>query len=104
MISCPNYSNIYYKGLFIGGDLSMIIGLILLLLLMGSIIYFLYMVCIQFNYINNINLQFGMDVTKLYSDECDEGFLGYINYLVKTFAMNLYKVGLFFDRIIKSRH
>ena len=37
------------------------------------------MVCIQFNYINNINLQFGMDVTKLYSDECDEGFLGYIN-------------------------
>lgn len=53
------------------------------------------MVCIQFNYINNINLQFGMDVTKLYSDECDEGFLGYINYLVKTFAMNLYKVGLF---------
>ena len=57
-----------------------------------------------FNYINNINLQFGMDVTKLYSDECDEGFLGYINYLVKTFAMNLYKVGLFFDRIIKSRY
>ena len=58
----------------------------------------------MYNYINNINLQFGMDVTKLYSDECDEGFLGYINYLVKTFAMNLYKVGLFFDRIIKSRH
>ena len=72
----------------------MIIGLILLLLFMVAIIYFLYMVCIQFNYINNINLQFGMD----------EGFLGYINYLVKTFAMNLYKVGLFFDRIIKSRH
>ena len=67
-------------------------------------LWFLYMVCIQFNYINNINLQFGMDVTKLYSEECDEGFLGYINYLVKTFAMNLYKVGLFFDRIIKSRH
>ena len=65
----------------------MIIGLILLLLLMVAIIYFLYMVCIQFNYINNINLQFGMDVTKLYS-----------------FAMNLYKVGLFFDRIIKSRY
>ena len=52
----------------------MIIGLILLLLFMVAIIYFLYMVCIQFNYINNINLQFGMDVTKLYSDECDEGF------------------------------
>ena len=81
----------------------MIIGLILHLLFMVAIIYFLYMVCIQFNYINNINLQFGMDVTKLYSEECDEGFLGYINYLVKTFAMNLYKVGIFFYRIIKSR-
>ena len=83
---------------------GIVIGIILLLLFMGGLICFLSMVCIQFNNINNISLQFGMDVTKLYSDECDEGFLGYINYLVKTFAMNLYKVGLFFDRIIKSRY
>lgn len=82
----------------------MIVGLVLLVLFMGAIIYFLSMVCIQFNYINNINLQFGMDVTKLYSDECDEGFLGYINYLVKTVAMKLYKVGIFFNRKIKTRH
>jgi len=82
----------------------MIIGLILLLLFMGGIIYFFSMVCIQFNYINNINLQFGMDVTKLYSDECEEGFLGYINYLVKTVAMNFYKIRIFFNRKIKTRH
>jgi len=82
----------------------MIVGLILLLLFMGGIIYFLSLVCIQFNYINNINLQFGMDVTKLYSDECYEGFLGYINYLVKTLAMNLYKISIFFNKRIKPRH
>lgn len=82
----------------------MIVSLILLMLFMGAIIYFLSMVCIQFNYINNINSQFGMDVTKLYSDECDEGFLGYINHLVKMVALNLYKVGIFFDRKIKPRH
>lgn len=82
----------------------MIIGLIFLVLFMLAIIYFLSMVCIQFNYINNINLQFGMDVTKLYSDEYYEGFLGYINHLVKSFAMNLYKIGIFFDKKIKTRH
>lgn len=82
----------------------MIIGLILLLLFTLPIIYFLYMVCIQFNYINNINLQFGMDVTKLYSNECDEGFLGYVNYLVKISAMNLYKINIFFNKKIKTRH
>lgn len=83
---------------------GIVIGIILLLLFMGGLIYFLSMVCIQFNNINNISLQFGMDVTKLYSDECDEGFLGYINYLVKKVAMNLYKLSVFFNRKIKPRH
>lgn len=82
----------------------MIVGVILLLLFMSAIICFLSMVCIQFNYINSIDLQFGMDVTKLYSNECDEGFLGYINYLVKTFAMILYKINIFFNKKIKPRH
>lgn len=82
----------------------MIIYIGLLLLFMAFIIYFLSMVCIQFNNINNISLQFGMDVTSLYSDECDEGFLGYINYLVKKVAMNLYKLSVFFNRKIKPRH
>lgn len=82
----------------------MIIGLIFLVLFMISIIYFLSMVCIQFNYINNINLQFGMDVTKLYSDDYYEGVLGYINHLVKSFAMSLYKIGIFFNKKIKTRH
>jgi len=83
---------------------GLVIGMILLLLFMGGLIYFLSMVCIQFNNINNISLQFGMDVTSLYSDEYDEGFLGYINYLVKKVAMNLYKLSVFFNRKIKHRH
>jgi len=83
---------------------GLVIGIILLLLFMGGLIYFLSMVCIQFNNINNISLQFGMDVTSLYSDEYDEGFLGYINYLVKKVAMNLYKLNVFFNRKIKHRH
>jgi len=83
---------------------GLVIGIILLLLFMGGLIYFLSMVCIQFNNINNISLQFGMDVTSLYSDEYDEGFLGYINYLVKKVAMNLYKLSVFFNRKIKHRH
>ena len=82
----------------------MVILIVFLLLFMISIIYFVSMVCIQFNYINNINLQFGMDITKLYSDECDDGFFGYINYLIKNVAMNLYKIGNFFNKRIKSRH
>ncbi len=82
----------------------MLMIIVLLLLFMLSIICFLSMVCIQFNYINNINLQFGMDVTKLYSDEYDEGFLGYIDHLVKNVAMSLYKIGIFFSKRIKPRH
>ena len=82
----------------------MILGLVFLLLFMGLITYFLHMVFIQFKYINNINLQFGMDVTKLYSNECDGGFLGYINYLVKIVAMKLYKINIFLSKKIKSRH
>ena len=82
----------------------MILGLIFLLLFLGGIIYFFHMVFIQFNYINNINLQFGMDVTKLYSNECDEGFLGYINYLVKIVAMKLYKINISFNKMKKARH
>lgn len=82
----------------------MIFFIILIGLFTFGIIYFVSMVCIQFNYINNINLQFGMDVTKLYSDETDKRFLGYINYLIRTSAMNLYKIRSFYNKKIRHKH
>ncbi|WP_454093789.1 hypothetical protein [Faecalimicrobium sp. JNUCC 81] len=67
--------------------------LIFILLLFMGLIYFLSMVCIQFSYINNINLRLGMDVTKLYSDENNSGTLvTNFNSIVKSCAMCLYKV------------
>lgn len=66
--------------------------LVILSLLIIWLIYFLSMVCIQFNYINNISLQLGMDVTKLYSDNEDENFSGNINNLIRNTAMVLYKI------------
>ena len=46
---------------------------IILLVLFGiGFIYFLFMVSIQFTRINRINLQLGMDVTKLYEGDEDE--------------------------------
>ena len=45
---------------------------ILLFVLFGiGFIYFLFMVSIQFTRINKINLQLGMDVTKLYDNDDD---------------------------------
>ena len=61
---------------------------ILLFVLFGiGFIYFLFMVSIQFTRINKINLQLGMDVTKLYDD-----FGDIFSYLIKKCAMFLYKV------------
>lgn len=46
---------------------------IILLVLFGiGFIYFLFMVSIQFTRINRINLQLGMDVTKLYEGDEDD--------------------------------
>lgn len=52
------------------------------------------MVCIQIKYISNINLLLGMDINKLYLEEEKSGLSmsSYINHMVKTFAMYLYKL------------
>ena len=55
------------------------------------LIYFLSMVCIQFNRIVSINLLMGMDVTKLYSEDTESNNEDLIDALVKKFAMTLYK-------------
>ncbi|MEF9991685.1 MAG: hypothetical protein RRZ84_06085 [Romboutsia sp.] len=54
------------------------------------LIYFCSMVYIQYSNIANLNLQFGMDVTKLYGDE-DSSCTNYINSSIKTCAMFLFK-------------
>ena len=82
----------------------MIMFIIFISLFTIAMIYFVSMVCIQFNYIHNINLPYGMDVTKLYSEECDEVFLGYIDYLIKNIAMKLYKIHKYSYKIIRHRH
>lgn len=65
--------------------------LFILLLFSAILIYFLTMVCIQFNRINSLNLQFGMDVTKLYcNDHLDDG--DYIHFLINNCAMSLFKI------------
>ncbi len=51
-----------------------------------SLVYFLLNVCIQFNRINNLNLQLGMDVTTLISSEEEVD----LNYFIRNFAMKLY--------------
>ena len=65
---------------------------ILLFILFGiGFIYFLFMVSIQFTRINKINLQLGMDVTKLYDNDDDE-LVDLLSYLIKKCAMFLHKV------------
>lgn len=66
--------------------------LVIVLFSIFSLIYFISKVCIQFSYMNNINLQYGMDVTKLYSDEEDKFILGRVDYIIREIAMILYKV------------
>lgn len=65
--------------------------LIIFLLFMLTLIYFLSMICIQFNYMNNLNLQFGSDINELCYDDNIEDIYGCINHLVKGCAMRLYK-------------
>ncbi|GAA3659898.1 hypothetical protein GCM10022323_19920 [Asaccharospora irregularis DSM 2635] len=66
----------------------------LLLIFTICLIYFIYMVCIQIKYISNINLLLGMDINKLYLEEekSSLSMSSYINHMVKTFAMYLYKL------------
>ncbi len=66
--------------------------LFILLFILFSIgfIYFLFMVSIQFTRINKINLQLGMDVTKLYDN--DEEPIYCLNYAIKKCAMFMYKI------------
>ncbi|MGL5345818.1 MAG: hypothetical protein ACRDA3_00535 [Peptostreptococcaceae bacterium] len=66
--------------------------LVIILFSIFSLIYFISKVCIQFSYMNNINLQYGMDVTKLYSDEEDKFILSKVDYIIREVAMVLYKV------------
>lgn len=40
---------------------------------------------------NNISLQFGMDVTKLYAEEDEDNILGNVDGLIRKSAMILYK-------------
>lgn len=64
---------------------------VILLLAMIPLVYFISKVYIQYSYMNNISLQFGMDVTKLYSDEDDTNILNKTDYFIRECAMMLYK-------------
>lgn len=64
--------------------------LFILLIFSLGLIYFLTMVCIQFNRINNLNLQFGMDVTEFYSNNHDE--VDYITSIINYCAVLLFKI------------
>lgn len=55
------------------------------------------MVCIQFSYISNLNLQFGSNINELCCDDNIEDVYGYIHYLVKSCAVRLYK----FSKLLK---
>ncbi|MBC5995151.1 hypothetical protein EAI30_15605 [Romboutsia ilealis] len=68
-----------------------IFTLISLSIISLCLIYFLSMVCIQLNRIMSINLLLGMDVTKLYSDEDLDKDEDYIDSLIKSCAMFIYK-------------
>lgn len=70
--------------------------LFIMLFILFSIgfIYFLFMVSIQFTRINKINLQLGMDVTKLYED--DKELIDPFSALIRKCAMFLYKVSVKF--------
>ncbi|HSQ88971.1 hypothetical protein [Romboutsia sp.] len=68
--------------------------LLIILLFIFTLIYFLSMVCIQFNYISNLNLQFGSDINELCCDDNIEDIYGHINYLVKICAISLYKFSI----------
>jgi len=73
------------------GDIMVILTLISISIASLCIIYFLSMVCIQLNRIVSINLLFGMDVTKLYSEDIKSNNDDLIDTLIKKFAMALYK-------------
>lgn len=65
---------------------------IILLILFGiGFIYFLFMVSVQFTRINKINLQLGMDVTKLYDGD-ENDLVDPLSSLIRKCAMFLYKL------------
>ena len=64
-----------------------IIGLLFALLLS----YFLLRVCIQFSYICNLDLPYGMDLNTLYEDTYDRNLNGIINHNIQVFALFMYR-------------
>lgn len=64
--------------------------IIIFSLLSLSLIYFLLNVCIQFNRINDLNLQLGMDVKKLYTIDKNIVEEFNMNYVIRKSAMKLY--------------
>ncbi|MDK2563846.1 hypothetical protein QOZ84_09815 [Romboutsia sedimentorum] len=70
--------------------------IVIISLFIFALIYFLSMVCIHFSYITNLNLQFGSDVNDFYCDDTVDGIYGYVNYVIKNCAINLYKFSKLF--------
>lgn len=87
IICCSTILVINVLGVII---LNTTISVMIFSLISMGIIYFLLSVCIQFNRINSLNLQLGMDVTKLYSidENLDKDY--YLNFLIRKVAMQLY--------------
>lgn len=73
------------------GDIMVILTLISVSISSLCLIYFLSMVCIQLNYILNINLSMGMDVSKLYSEDGSTTDEDIFDTLVKKSAMFIFK-------------
>lgn len=86
-IYCSTILLIIYLGVVI---MNTAIIVIVFSFLSIGIVCFLLGVCIQFNRIKNLNLQLGMDVTKLYSIKENQDKDYYLNYLVRKVAMCLY--------------
>ena len=79
------------------GGIFMIFTILLTALIL-FMICFLSMVCIQFNYISNLNLTYGMDLSELCSDDYDRSFTGVFEHSSKSFALALYKLSKIFKQ------
>ncbi len=56
------------------------------------LIGFLSMVCIQYSYICNLDLPYGMDLSKLYDNNYEKTFEGFMNHTIQSLALFIYKV------------
>lgn len=91
MKQCIKYSTIHLIKDLLGGIRTMNVAFVVIFSLLSlSLIYFLLNVCIQFNRINNLNLQLGMDVKKLYSIDKNIAEEFNVNYVIRKSAMKLY--------------